>query len=812
MRKEKADLRVLRFKSALKVGIAFVALSAMGGQVMAQADPEASGSSDAEWGVLSEIVVTARRTEERLEDVPVSVSAFNSEALAERRIYSEFDLQVATPGLLSKQGMSSNYLNYSLRGQSVGAFSYSPPAVVSYFNEVPIGGLSATSFFDLEAIQVLKGPQGTLFGRNTTGGAVLYAAKKPDNEFGGYLKGGYGNYNNVELEGAINIPLSKGIALRVSGRSQTRDGFQHNLLYDTYANSVDSQVGRASLLIAPEDSGFENILTVQRGNYGGQNGALVLANAYGAAGAPTTYIDPATGATVPLNTSLATFHGPDAVGPGLGSSTNPLVNELFNGVEDYLLKRASGEYGGFYDFYSNQHDGDLAHDANQTIVTNITSYEVSDSVTVRNVFGYNRLFSSDFLDIDGSPYDWIAIAGGPDSTVDGKTFPAGGYVFGTEQWSEELQFLGNIGSVEYIVGGFVSDETTFAYSPISIAPDLPGFGYIGAYDAEIDDKSYALYAQATYAATDKLNVTAGVRYTWEKVGISFRESEPGDPALLSGIQPTSAKASDPSWLLSADYQLSDDLMVYFVHRGSWRTGGFNATSAANFPFGDYFEPEKTYDFEAGAKFSGYVGGVPMRLNVAVFDQYVKNVQRTIYIVTPVGPAAVAGNVNKARITGVEIDGSFDVTSWLQLGGAFSYTDARYTDPRALFGGQEFFFGPYSDTPEVTGSAYFRAATSLGDGIGELALRGEIYAQGSWFYSNTDDSASPLTKLESYEIVNMRAEWNDMFGSDVSAAIYAHNLTKTKYYAGGNSNGPSGGFNSIIPGAPRMYGAELTVKY
>ena len=100
-------------------------------------------------------------------------------------------------------------------------------------NEVPVGGLSATSFFDLQSIQVLKGPQGTLFGRNTTGGAVLYTSHKPTDEFDFSLKGTVGNYDNREFEGMVNVPISDSLALRLSGRIQKRDGFQRNLLYNT---------------------------------------------------------------------------------------------------------------------------------------------------------------------------------------------------------------------------------------------------------------------------------------------------------------------------------------------------------------------------------------------------------------------------------------------------------------------------------------------------------------------------------------------------------------------------------------------------
>ena len=760
------------------------------------------------------IIVTARRIEEKLSEVPVTVAAFDSEALAQRQINSEETLQIATPGLTTKQSISSNYLNYAIRGQSVGAFSYSPPAVVTYFNEVPVGGTSATTFFDLSSIQVLKGPQGTLFGRNATGGAVIYQSQLPNSEFEGYLRAGYGNFDNTEIEGAINIPISKHIALRVAGRSHKRDGFQHNLLYDTYANSIDSQVGRISLRISPEDSRFDNVTVFQKGEFGGINGALVLSNAYGAAGAPTTYINPGTGAVTPLNISYGALYGPNALGAGNGSSSNPLVNSRFNGVGDFLLRFHAGQLGGFYDYFANQHEGNIAHDASQTFISNTTTYEVSDELTIKNVFGYNRLFSSDLIDIDGGPYEFISISGGPASNIDGHTYPAEAYVFGTKQWSNELQASGTMGSLSYIVGGFWSNEKNYSYSPISITPDrgAQGVGYLGAYEAAIDDTSKALYAQLSLAVNDRLNITGGFRNTWEDVGIVYPQSSPGAPRLLSGMVPTSEKVTKPSWLISADFKLADNLMVYATHRGSWRTGGFNGTSGIRFPVGDYFKPETTYDFEVGAKFAGYIGSKWAQLNVAIYDQHVKDVQRTIYIVTAVGPAAVAGNVEKARVTGGELDASLKLNDWLTVGGTFAYTNARYTDPRALFGDQQFFFNPYSDTPKITGSAFFVVSKKVGNAGDELNFRGDFYAQSHWYYSNTNDSASPLTGLPGYELVNMRAEWKNIRGSEVSLSAFVTNLLKKEYYVGGQSNGPSGGFNAVMPGRPRMFGMELRVDF
>ena len=799
-------------KYNLMPNLAVVGLVALTGVFPMAVAAQESADGEIKSALLEEIVITARRTEERLADVPVAVSAFNDAAIEERKILTEYDLAVATPGMLLRQGMASNYVSYTLRGQSVGSFSYSPPSVVTYFNEVPVGGLSQTSFFDLESIQVLKGPQGTLFGRNTTGGAVLYSAKRPSEEFNGYVKFVAGNYNNTEIETAVNMPLSDSVMLRIAGRAQERDGFQRNMLYGTEHNSVDGSVWRASLLFAPVDSRFENLLTVQVGDYGGQNGAQTLHNAYGADGAPTTYVDPASGEVVPLDVTMHSVHLPNAEAPG-ASSTNALVNAYFNGVEDYLIKRRTGQAGGFWDSWANLKDGDQSHDADHDMVSNITTFDVNDNVTIKNVYGYNKLMSNDCLDIDGGPYEWISIHGGPAPTIDGDTYKAGCYMFGIENWSNELQIQAEFGSWQYIFGVFYADEERPEYSPISIATDLSSLNiYYGAYDAVTDSKSKAIYAQASVDVNDKLSLAAGMRWTKEEVGITFNPSKPDNPRLLSAFQRTEEEHDDPSWELSASYDLTDELMIYGVTRGSWRTGAFNQTSGYKFPSGDYMRPEKTQDFEVGAKFSGLLGDIPTRFNVALYKMEVEDVQRTIYIVLPTGPAATAGNVNEAEVEGLELDGVFELTEWLQIGGSYAYTNPSYTDPRALYGGTTFYFGPYSDTPETSYSLYFRTSSALSGDKGRITFRGEFYAQDEWYYSQTADSASPNTTIPSYELINVRAEWSEMYGTNLSLAVFGRNLTEEKYYAGGNSNALTGGFNSRIPGQPRTFGLEITARF
>jgi iron complex outermembrane recepter protein len=735
----------------------------------------------------NDIIVTARRTDERLQDVPVAVTAFGADALEERKISSETDLQVATPGLTVRQTGSSDQLNYAIRGQSIDSFSFSSPAVVAYFNEVQAGGGAATSFFDLSSIQVLKGPQGTLFGRNATGGAVLYSTAKPTTDTGGYLKLGYGNFDNKEIEGAINLGMPEGYAIRLSGKIRNRDGFQHNLLDGTTANTIDSKVGRVSILIAPEGSGFENIAVVQVGRFGGRTGATKIANANGVNGTPATYFDPITNSTQPLVTNMRDVYG--IGGPGAG------VVPGFTSLNDFLNKQKNI---GFYDFYGNS---DNMRRGRQTVLSNTTTFELSGNATLKNIFGYNDVFSRENTDIEGSPYQFLVVGGGVGDKNEG-------YSFGTKQMSDELQLTGEMGSLTYIVGAFISKEETYNRIPLRVTADL-GAPFLGPYDFTVTDKSKALYGQLTYALSDRLNLTGGVRYTWEDVDLTH-----GADSLLNVLNTLgnhSRKDSKPSWLVSLDYKLTDDLLVYLSHRGSWRTGGFNGTSN-NIANGSFdvpsFEPETTFDFEAGMKFAGDLGSMPARFNIAVYDQTIKDVQRAPYL----NISALAGNVNKARVTGVEVDGNLDLAPWFDVGGAFTYTNARFTDPRATVVGANFIFGPYADTPEISGSAYARVSTELAGDQGELSFRAELYGQSHFFYSNLADTIVPNARIAGYKLVNVRAEWSDMLGSGIKAAIYASNLTNKKYEVGGFPLGAVVGANATLPGTPRMYGLELGIAF
>src|ERR1700733_13932838 len=221
-----------------------------------------SATADLSTSSLEEITVTARRKEESLQSVPVSVTAFTAESLRERSISTTQDLQMTTPGVyLSGSGGNENVV-YQIRGQSKALSGPSSPAVVSYFAEVPdVTFGSSVPQYDIASIQVLKGPQGTLFGRNTTGGAVLYTPAPPTYDFGGLADVTVGNYSDHQTQTVLNLPLvDQKVALRIAGDLHQRDGYTQNLGVGGALDDMNSKAVRASLLLEPI-AGLRNLST-----------------------------------------------------------------------------------------------------------------------------------------------------------------------------------------------------------------------------------------------------------------------------------------------------------------------------------------------------------------------------------------------------------------------------------------------------------------------------------------------------------------------------------------------------------------------
>ncbi|WP_157220765.1 TonB-dependent receptor [Flavisphingomonas formosensis] len=842
--------------------MATVAVMATGAYA-AEADAAAPSAAGAEAAVPPEattgdIVVTARRTEEKLKDVPVSITAFSGDALIEKRVTGEADLQQAVPGLTMRQTNSELNINYSLRGQGVDAFSSSPSAVASYFNEFNTFGFRPVAYFDMASLQVLKGPQGTLFGRNSTGGAVLYNSQTPTlGELTGYARAGYGNYDAAEMEGAVNIPVGESLAFRFAGQYKRHDGYQRNLYDDSRAGSLTTRAVRGSMLF---DSGtVRNTFTAQYTSWRGIGKSLSpfyqdspLGPGHGAYGfASLAY--PSVGYSTALNPTGAIGY------------VSPLTNVRqlqakygFDGYDSYLAWAKQNL--GFYDVMSSNPD---ILKGREVLLTNSFSYELGDSITLKNITGFQDTRTSASGDNLSSPFMGQFL--GNVRLVNGV--PQFNYTepyYIDKGFSNELQLQGSSSNdrLKFVAGLYYSWHSAGQRTPYNVFPDsyifYPDFANPGHVDYgivsnangislfEIVYKSYAAFAQASYKITPELTVTGGFRWTKDRVNLQ-RHGDCGVPAgqgvcddasntipnayplaaafglpSAKGMPDVRTNTSLPSWTIGLDYKVSPEMMVYLVNRGSYRAGSMNGAgisfTAARGYYTDPFKPEKTYDFEAGVKYGGSLGGMRTSFNIAVYHQIINNVQRAVYFDDGGGQTALTGNVKQEKVTGVEFDGSISPAEWLELGGQGAYTHARYTKPTATIGSKSFLFGRPADVPTWAGSVYVKLKGDLPNDLGHLTYTADVYGQSGQYFSNLNNPDAPasqyfpFSKLPGYSTLNMRLAWNAIAGSNVSAAFWVKNLTEKHYYVGAMPMYLLLGVNGAMIGDPRTFGGEVSVKF
>ncbi|MAR92784.1 MAG: hypothetical protein CML06_18190 [Pseudomonadales bacterium] len=411
--------------------------------------------------VIEEVTVTARRRDESLADVPIAVSAINTDDLSSRQVKTDADLQYAVPGLTIRQTQGNNSLTYSIRGQSADTFSGSPSAVVAYLNDVPLTVSGASTFYDLESIQVLKGPQGTLFGRNTTGGAVLYTPAKPTNETEGSVTVSAGNLGMREVEAMINLPLVEDkVLFRAAFNTLDKDGYIDNILTGDEYGEINRDSGRVTLTVRPSYD-LENITMYSYSRLEGTN--------TGASYAYSVYPDGA-----------AAFLFPEAV-------DYPAVQE---------------ELGP----YKTQHPYDADHIGDDQIFTNTTTYDINDSLTLKNIFGYTSGNTDSEQPAFGAPYPTFV-------TRNLQTGKAGNE-FDLESYSNELQLYGAALNrrLDYIVGLYLQRAETETLWPQSYFIGTAAEAFATNHFL-IDTDTAAVYTQGTYSLTEKVGVTAGVRYT-----------------------------------------------------------------------------------------------------------------------------------------------------------------------------------------------------------------------------------------------------------------------------------------------------------
>lgn len=784
---------------ALLLGSA-LASCAWSNMVVAQETPDQTSQADEARLGSGDIVVTARRRAESLQRVPAAITAFDADQLAQRSINTQSDLQTTVPGLTLRQTQGQNSLTYSIRGQTVDAFSGSSTAVVPYVNDVQLNNGGAASFFDLSSIQVLKGPQGTLFGRNATGGAVLYTTAKPVNAFEGYGQFRVGNFGLLEAQGAINIPIvDDKILLRAAFDVIHRKGYIFNDYYDQKVGKTSRQSGRLSLTLNPSEA-LTNTTVFEYDRSGGTNtGASYLYSVY-----QCGEVNNGT----PLACGAAGTYNPAAFDSAFGAGAwNQYLaahpNAFPGGLNAYLDEQQ--RRGPWYTNAVSKSD----HKGRDWFVTNTTSYELGSDLELKNIFGVSNSYARDNQIQNADPYG-IQFTENLLSGLSGNRTKV-------SQWSNELQLQGKAfdGDLTYIVGAYYQYTNTHIIYPqtyFDLRPLVPISGY--SVDYRVKDKTQALFTQGTYdlgtlTGAEGLRITAGIRYTWEQISLDHLALSPN-----FGTPRQKVKFSDPSWEAGLEFQATPQLLTYIKTRGSFRAGGLNGVAppilAPASEGGDLFGSEHTKDIEAGLKFGGQVMGRPAHFNIALFNQWVSGVQRVQFPIVNGNVIAVTINVPKAEVRGLEVDTSIRPAAWLELGASGAHTKAEYTGDTALLFGQLFKFGPYPDTPKWSGTAYAVVTLPIPESVGILRLRGETYAQTGQYFSSTAATSTPRTRLPGYALVNGRLDLSEINGTGLSAGLFVKNLLKKGYFLGGLPQGVAFGVNAASVGEPRTYG--LDVKY
>ncbi len=557
---------------------------------LAQDAPQATADAPQ----FADIIVTANRRAERNQDVPISITALSADRLEQRGVTKEQDLQASVPSLVvgPNGNGSRDSMSFTIRGQ--GATFQASPGVVVYMNEVPLpAGITLSqqggsgNFVDLENLQVLSGPQGTLFGRNTTGGAVLLVPKKPTNEFGGWVKAETGNYERAYVEGAVNVPLiDDKLLVRVVGAYHDRKGYTRDVVWNKDRDDEHWYSGRIGITFRPTD-GVENY-TMVYGSRSRNNGTGFIHRGFNIETAAALGLCSNTPITATGPYSCDVYRAASAQAAALGNRQTALGIDVFTRTDTWG-------------------------------VTNTTDIELSDSLTVRNIASFQKLKLDYSYDSDGTIIQQHDVDAFPYPAPGQVTLPGMGtpltYANGSnpnaprdnlKQFTEELQLQGKAlgNSLTYTIGGFYYEQKPDGEqrgSSVLYCPPL----YTGSAACPAGQNNYgtsqtskALYAQATLdmgvlaPALEGLRLTGGYRYTWDDIsGFSagFAPQVDGVTAKCNAtslLVPISTVATAcrfeaelsstaSTWLIGADYKVTPDIMVFGKVSRGYKSGGFN---------------------------------------------------------------------------------------------------------------------------------------------------------------------------------------------------------------------------------------------
>jgi len=712
---------------------------------------------------LEEIVVTAQKRAENLQDVPISVTALSSNALETTGFDNLSDLSRLTPSLqLSNFGPIAFVTLRGIGNENTTAGG--DPSVALHYDGVYLGRPVATLFtaFDTERVEVLRGPQGTLYGRNATGGSINYITKKPTDEFAAEGDLTYGDYDRKRARLALNAPLSDGFAARVVGFWEDRDGFTENTFEGgENANDADNWGIRGHFLIEPEDSNFSILFSANYVESGG-------------VGSQPELREPFPGSTT----------GQNLAGPPIPGTNNYLVDgvPLVNDLRPFIESENTDQFQN-----------------NEFLLLSATIEYDFGNMTLKSITGYVETSFNSLSDQDYSPLPLAELLLTEDS----------------EQFSQELQLLSNNeGAFNWILGAYYFHEdatrrSQFFGSRYDIIAGMAGVPSGFSVGGDITSESYAFFVQGTYEVTEQLSLTAGIRYTndsKEGVNSGFQFQ----PPAYSGE--VGADFDRVTYRIAADYNVTEDVLLFASFSTGYKSGGINqvAIPALTNPV---FAPETVDAVEVGLK--SQLLDRRLQINTSFYYNQYNDLQFQVFGLF--GPEAF--NAEGATVKGIEIEVVALPAEWLQLDGALGYTDAKFDEQ--IVQGVQLEGNRVQRTPEWTFNAGATATWDLED-MGSIRFRAEVNHTSEIFYTAfnrnggfSDPGGSDLA--ESFTNANFRLFWTSQ-DDRYSVEAYLTNAFNTVQIGNvfrdiGFLDIPGGGGpENITYKPPRQFGVTVGFKF
>lgn len=750
MKSNKAILR------AWMLGAAPAALLAIATPAAAQQVDETPQAAT----MVGDVVVTARRRSENLQDVPIAVTAVTGEGLEARGYSSLIDIQQMTPNLTFTPGTGGSSGQMSAYVRGVGEYDYivtSDPAVAVFFDGVyqgrPFGAL--TSLMGIERVEVLRGPQGSLFGKNTIGGAISVVMKKPTGSNTGEADLKVGSYDYAQVRGSYDMALTDDLSMSVSALGRWGDGWQELESGGTKGNT-DQIAGRAALRWTKGE--LDAVLSVD----------------------------------------------------GYRQRQNAAANSMIAFQPVFF----SDMYSQFVEPCCTVHK-----DIDKTDVTPMLNIDNADAGSATLTLDFPA-FGGDMKSISAARYSRVAFARDGDASV--TNYSGDRQDITSRQFSQEFQLSNELfdGKVTTLAGLYLyherSRQKTTLVTAWGLYPKLIEAGFDPAmaealdfnvaFDQTQETDNIALFGNATYRATERLSFDVGARYTHEEK--TFDQSATRIFAKVPLIPGVPSYTLDETWSnfspkVSANYEFNDEVRGYAIISQGFRSGGFNGRPTSAAEIGS-FDPEILTSYEIGLK--NDLLDRRLRLNLSAFYNQYQDMQVVVSYPIMGGVVARTENAGKARIWGIEAEGRFIANDWLSFEGALGYLNAAYEeyfsqDPSGNI--LDYSHLKLKHTPPWTAS--LGAVVNRRIGQFDTTFRVDA-AYMDEQYSDTQNQ--PLLKGEAHTLLN--ASVNFRADNGLSFGIEGQNLTDERVIKEGYDGAAFFGFTEAYYNPPRRIYA--TVRY